>query len=216
MAVIGGLCLGGGIVSSLVVGGASHGMVATGSSFDFVFLRKTWWRMAVVVVLCITVFAVLVGVNAGFVFLEESPDASGAAKDVVVVFFALLHEGLDHIATPLIVSVLVAVATNNNGRGALVWPSAVFATSVAVEMLNSVIAPMIALLGVSDGCFRDKIFASPEPVDTFVNVDYCPGGWTNASSCVSHGWHWLSYPAGVTYTPPFRFDGQRCISSIIT
>ena len=98
------------------------------------------------------------------------------------------HEAVDHVAVPLIVSLMV-------------------------------LAPVLAQLGVSEGCYRDRFFRSPEPVQTSVQVGYCTVlGHFTPSDCIAvdvNG-QWLTYPAGATYTPPFRFDAERCISSIIT
>jgi len=170
--------------------------------------------------MCVAVLVVLVAINAVFVLLEESPHTSGAAKDVVVLVFALVHELVDHVMSPLIVSVVVKVAAASNT--AYVHPSTVFVTLVMVEVVNSVLAPMIAQLRASEGCFRDELFSSPEPVETSISVGYCNCTGLKSvteAGCMSPpefvcGWH--TYPVGVTYTPPFRFDGGRCISSIIT
>jgi hypothetical protein len=213
VAVIGGVVVGGVGSCAFVFLGAPRGVVRVGSIVHFGALRV--WRVVAVLMLCAAVFTILVAINAGFVLLEESPHASGATKDVVVLVFALLHELVDHVAGPLIVSVAVVVATGTSTAD--VHPSAVFVTSVAVEVVNSVLAPMIAQLGVSEGCFRDELFSSPEPVETSVDVQYCSGtGFVTEALCTLGGNQWLSYPVGVTYTPPFRFDGGRCISSIIT
>jgi hypothetical protein len=104
--------------------------------------------VAAVLMLCVTVLAILVAINAGFVLLEESPHASGATKDVVVLVFALLHELVDHIAAPLIVSMVAVVASAANTAG--VNPSTVFVVSVAIEAVNSVLAPVIAQLGIHE------------------------------------------------------------------
>jgi Leucine-rich repeat (LRR) protein len=220
VAVVGGVVIGGAGSCALVYVGASRGVVTLGSSINAGHLRA--WRVAAMLVLCVTVLVILVGINASFVLLEESPHASGATKDAVVVVFALLHELVDHVLSPLIVSVVVVVATGTS-TSAGVSPSTVFVTSVAVEVVNSVLAPMIAQLGVSEGCFRDELFSSPEPVETSIAVGQCTCLEANTISeaeCLSQlsteGCSWVTYPVGVTYTPPFRFDGGRCISSIIT
>jgi hypothetical protein len=92
---------------------------------------------------------------------------------------------------------------------------------VAVEVVNSVLAPMIAQLGVSEGCFRDELFSNPEPVETSITMGQCSclglsNTLTEAACVLSNGCSWVTYAVGMTYTPPFRFDGGRCISSIIT
>jgi hypothetical protein len=217
VAVVGGLVVGGVGTCAIVLVGASHGVVTLGSSAN-VQGKLRAWRGAAVLVLCVVVLAILVGINAGFVLLEESPHTSGPTKNVVALVFALLHELVDHVASPLIVSVVAIVASGMNTAEA-VRPSTVFVVSVAVEVANSVLAPVIAQLGASDGCFRDKLFSHPERVETSVELGFCtclgPGSTTEAG-CSTAGCSWFTYQVGVSYTPPFRFDGRRCISSIIT
>jgi hypothetical protein len=81
---------------------------------------------------------------------------------------------------------------------------------------------VIALLGGSDGCLRDELFTSPESIETSINVPYCTGAniYTGLNptefNCEFEGFQWITRPVGVSYTPPFRFDGERCTSSIIT
>ena len=125
---------------------------------------------------------------------------------------------VDHVAVPLIVSLMVLAPVGGLSKVAAAGlASRVFTAAVAVELANSVLAPVLAQLGVSEGCYRDRFFGSPEPVQTSVQVAYCTGvGFFTPSVCANAGFEWLTYPAGATYTPPFRFDAERCISSIIT
>jgi Leucine-rich repeat (LRR) protein len=214
VAIVGGLCIGGAPACALVVVGASRGVVAVGTSPRVQSLRA--WHSVAATLVCVVTLAILVGLNAGFVLLEESSHASGDVKYAIVLVYALLHELVDHVLSPYIVLVVVTMASTSTSTGG-VRPSAVFAAVVAVEMANSVLAPVIALLGASDGCLRDELFASPQSIDTSVNVSYCTDtGWFTEAECVSHINQWLSHPVGVSYTPPFRFDGERCTSSIIT
>jgi hypothetical protein len=216
LAVIGGLCIGGAPSCALVVLGASRRVVVLGSSLHIRSLCV--WRVTAAALVCGATLAILVIFNAGFVLLEESTEVSDKMKIVVLVLFAMLHEIVDGFATPYIVSVVVIVATDTRPALGGVHPSAVFAAAVAVGAANSVLAPVIALLGVGDGCFRDQLFESPVPVETSVDVPYCTGPafpFTEAQ-CLSLNWQWVSMPVGVSFTPPFRFDGERCISSVIT
>jgi hypothetical protein len=146
-----------------------------------------------VIAVCAATLAVLVGLNAGFIFLEQSPHVSGPAKDVIVLVFALLHEVVDHVASPLIVSVVVVASASARSRKSGLHSSTIFVAAVAVEVANSVLAPVIAQLGFSDGCYRDKLFARPEPIATSVNVQYCTGlDKTSAASCQNYGFQWLT------------------------
>ena len=128
------------------------------------------------------------------------------------------HEAVDHVAVPLIVSLMVLAPVGGLSKVAADGlASRVFTAAVAVELANSVLAPVLAQLGVSKGCFRDRFFGSPEPVQTSVQVGYCMDvSYFAPSACTGAGDQWHTYPAGATYTPPFRFDAERCISSIIT
>jgi hypothetical protein len=219
VAVVGGLCIGGAPACALAVVGASRGVVTVGTSLRVQSLRL--WRVAATTLVCGVTLAVLVGLNAGFVLLEESSHASGDVKYAIVLVYALLHEIVDHVLSPYIVLVVVTMASTGTSTGG-VRPSAVFAAVVAVEMANSVLAPVIALLGGSDGCLRDKLFTRPESIDTSINVGHCTGtGFLgaepyNEAVCTNFGFQWITRPVGVSYTPPFRFDGERCISNIIT
>jgi len=79
-----------------------------------------------------------------------------------------------------------------------------------------VLAPVIALLGASDGCLRGKLLPSPEPIGASVNVGYCTYAiFSTENDCVQiGGYQWLMLPV-VSYAP-FRFNSEQCISSIIT
>ena len=223
VAVIGGLSIGGGSACTLIAVGACFNIGAVGKSTTLQYVRM--WRVLAASFVCLVILAILIGLNAGLVFIEESPKTSGAVRYVVALVFAVLHEVVDYVLTPLIVTVVVMIAIRTSGSGAR--PSDVFAAAVGVEVANSVLAPVVALLGVSEGCFRDQLFSHPESVETFVDVGYCtvfgricPTCPTfaiqNEETCIGFGGAWLTYPVGVSYTPPFRFDGGRCISSIIT
>ena len=178
---------------------------------DRVAAGMSWRKIRSVALVYVVVAAVLVGLNVGFIFLEESPHASGSAKHAAVVFFALLHELVDHIMVPLIVSAM-ALTTGTHTR-----PTPVFVAAVVIEVTNSVISPVIAQLIASEGCFRDQLFSSPTAVSASVTVAFCGNtSYTTESACNLNGWPWNSYPVGVSYTPPFQFDGSRCLSSIIT
>ncbi|MEC7456409.1 MAG: hypothetical protein VYE42_00130, partial [Actinomycetota bacterium] len=203
VALVGGLLVGGGSACGLVVAGTP--------TFDRVAAGMSWRNIRSVALVYVVVAAVLVGLNVGFIFLEESPHASGSAKHAAVVFFALLHELVDHIMVPLIVSAM-ALTTGTHTR-----PTPVFVAAVVIEVTNSVVAPVIAQLIASEGCFRDQLFSSPTAVSASVTVAFCNNGtYTTESECGFWSWSWFSYPVGVSYTPPFQFDGSRCLSSIIT
>jgi hypothetical protein len=216
VAMVGGLCIGGAPACVLIVIGASRGVVAVGGSVHFQYLRTLLWRWTAATLVCAVTLVVLVGINAGFVLLEESSHASGDVKYAVVLVYALLHEIVDHFLSPYIVLAVVTMASTGTSTGG-VRPSAVFAAVVAVEMTNSVLAPVIALLGASDGCLRGKLLPSPEPIGASVNVGYCTNTiFSTENDCVQiGGYQWLTLPV-VSYAPPFRFNSEQCISSIIT
>ena len=99
----------------------------------------------------------------------------------------------------------------------------IFVITVAIELCNSVLAPVIAQLGVSNGCFRDQIFNTPTPITTSVEVGEClctldnqPITTENACNAFGCSPPWFTYPVSVEYTPPFQFHGDQCMSSIIT
>jgi hypothetical protein len=153
---------------------------------------------------------VLVGINAVFVLF--SPRASGGVKYVVIILFAMLHELVDHIVSPVVVSVMAASAAG--GSVSYVHPSSVFVASIVVEVTNSVLAPIIAELAASADCFRYKLFTNPDPIITSVAVQaYCTGNYPTKEWC--NGTQWITSSLG-SYTPTFQFDASRCISGIIT
>ena len=89
---------------------------------------------------------------------------------------------------------------------------------VAIEMVTSVVAPLVAFVFASDGCLLQYVI--PSTVDaTTIDIPrrYCAIFHENSDGAqTSHCQQWGNATVNIEYTVPWDFDGERCISSIIT
>ena len=140
-------------------------------------------RRWIVAALAVATAAVTValGVNVGFVMIEESPDLDPAVKDMVVVIFAVIHELIDTVASPHVLRLLMELLAyhrdgydqvRNNHCAEPVSGRTLFRWVVAMELFNSLMAPLIAFVFASNGCFGEY-FHPPSAVSTNITFDSC-------------------------------------------
>jgi hypothetical protein len=213
VATVGAIGLGGVLLPAVVMAGRpTHvrpELVTFGSAHTTESRRTSIRGQVAVTAGVLVVAAALVMINVAFVLLQESQSLSGASKTTVLVVFSLIHDGINHFAGPVLVSLLATV---------LKAPSSnvVITASTALVLTTSLVAPMVALLLASTGCFKDK-FAPPVTDTSTIDVQYCEvslrsgTGPTATATCRQ----FQSYPVHTSFTQPFVFDGGRCVSSII-
>jgi len=167
---------------------------------------------------------VALGVNVGFVMIEESPHLDPAVKDMVVVIFAVIHELIDTVASPHVLRLLMELLAyhrdgydqvRNNHCAEPVSGRTLFRWVVAMELFNSLMAPLIAFVFASNGCFGEY-FTPVSAVTTNITFDSCSDYFIDYKGDV--GPCILNTPNDVqfTYNPQFEFQGPRCIDSVIT
>jgi len=83
---------------------------------------------------------------------------------------------------------------------------------VWLELAASVVAPLVAFAFASEDCLRDVLFPTEATTTVAVPQQYCTGTYSDGGGCAAHG----SYSTSVSYTAEFEFDGERCVSSVIT
>ena len=148
-----------------------------------------------------------VALNVVFVLEEDSPSLGASGKGAVVLVFGLVHEVFDHLVSPRVVKQMVLLT---GGRAA---PSTMHTLVVFIELIASVVAPLIALVLASDACLLPLVRpGSVAPTVTAVDRGFCAASNTAGTKCLQFG----KVSASVAYTPEFKFSGERCISSIIT
>eukprot|EP00035_Acanthoeca_spectabilis_P003639 m.94478 g.94478 ORF g.94478 m.94478 type:complete len:918 (+) comp12253_c0_seq1:257-3010(+) len=192
--IVGAFGFGGVLLPVLVLVGRKAGLVATGSGVhvsmnnpyidangpaeDRLGWRQTAFSLFVVTTTLLLLLASTLGINVVFVLLQESSRLNSASKSVLLVVFSIIHDLINHFAGPLAVTTVARVAS-------VAHPGFVISASVAFVLTNSLVAPMLALLLVSTGCFRDKLFGSEPTVSTSVSMATCVG--SNTFSCVTYG-----------------------------
>eukprot|EP00035_Acanthoeca_spectabilis_P031422 m.14059 g.14059 ORF g.14059 m.14059 type:complete len:1345 (-) comp4744_c0_seq1:49-4083(-) len=167
----------------------------------------TFVVLAVLACAVVLVLGVTVGVNVAFVVLQES-SLSAAAKTTLLVLFSVVHDVFNHGVTPMAVTTLARRVKTANAQFAL-------STALTIAVTNSVVAPMVALLLVSEGCYREHLFSAPPRVQSSVALAACTGFVQNGTGayCTSFG---ANTTIETAYTETFVFSGARCLSSITT
>lgn len=201
-----------------------------GPAKDRLGWRQTAFSLFVVTTTLLLLLASTLGINVVFVLLQESSRLNSASKSVLLVVFSIIHDLINHFAGPLAVTTVARVVSIHRSprvhcscgctcspnalvsprQASVAHPGFVISASVAFALTNSLVAPMLALLLVSTGCFRDKLFGSEPTVSTSVSMATCVG--SNTFSCVTYG----HYTVETSFTEQFEFSGDRCLSSVIT
>ena len=150
--------------------------------------------------------------NVGFVYLEEdSPLFSESAKTWLVVVFGLTHETFDHLVAPWVVWLTIGFMPASH-----LTPEAVHTWIVGLELSTSAIGPLLAFVFASEGCLLNYVLPSEVlPTTTTVDRVFCAlysVGTSSANVCREI----VTVPTTVSYTTPFEFNGERCVSSVIT
>jgi Leucine-rich repeat (LRR) protein len=210
-AVVGAFFLGGITLTVLLVIGHRDQLVATGRDARRSVTGATTARVGgvmsavIALVATCTLVAILVGINVSFVLLQESSELEGRTKTFVVAAFAVIHDVINLVICPVAVAALAGVLKTSE-------PMYVLLIATSVALCNSLLAPMIGLLLSSDGCFHNKFFGSNPSVSSSVNVPSCIGlGLDSSGQCVVLA----NYTLVTSYTEPFEFSGERCLSSIV-
>lgn len=159
---------------------------------------------AILLIIALLVF--VVGINVGFVILEESSSGklSPFEKTMLTAGFALIHNVIAHVAGPVVLQKIVVLL-------GLSHVNAVFRAVMLYGLTNAVVAPLIGFLFASSGCYRDKILSSPSAVTTQSQiVDACQVQ-NRTGGCAVYG----NNTVGVAFTPAFVFDGRKCTEAIV-
>ena len=151
--------------------------------------------------------------NVGFIYIEEDPALfSESVKSWLVVVFGLVHETVDHLVAPWVVWLIIGFIP-----AAHLTLETVHTWIVGLELLTSVVGPLVAFVFTSEGCLRNYVLpVDVLPTTTAVDRVYCTysllsDGNENQSCETFH-----TVVATVSYTTPFEFSGERCVSSVIT
>lgn len=173
----------------------------------------SWVRFAAAMAWVVLSTVVAVGVSVGFTLVEHSPSLSSTVKWVFVVLFAGVHELLDGWAGPRLVHrVLALLSPPKQPAGST---ARAFRWVVALELINSTVAPLVGFVVASEQCLAPLLFEPAEPDVVSVPTPFCATttAFLNGTSiCTQTG---VSLTTA-TFTPPFDFDGQQCTSSVIT
>ena len=157
--------------------------------------------------------AMNIGVNIGFVLLEEDSTAIAVqAKRATTVMFGIVHEVFDHLLSPWVTWRIMSLIPGGHNS-----PTTVHTLVVAIELVTSVVAPLVAFVFASDGCLLQDII--PATIDA-TTVDI-PRRYCNIFHQNLDGWQtggcevFANATVRIEYTAPWEFDGERCIASVI-
>eukprot|EP00039_Didymoeca_costata_P002402 m.59930 g.59930 ORF g.59930 m.59930 type:complete len:1201 (-) comp11281_c0_seq1:97-3699(-) len=166
--------------------------------------------------------ALPVGVNVGFIRLDESSShvTSSSTKHSLIFVFAILHEAFDTFVSPSLIYLVLAllspprVAQNaETDRRRRMFAYRLVTT---VELVNSLLAPVIALIIESPYCFHNK--NSENSLQFDIDLANCKVAFdTNQTDVVYYSECARNIESTflVSSQLPYEFDGAACLSSII-
>lgn len=207
--VVGGFMLGGALLTVFMVVGRASGLVGASSSKQPSAKLSNAVVNAILVAYTIIVLTVLVGINICFVLSQESPSVPARAKTTLRVVFGVLHDVINLAFQPIAVTTLAKKVGSAS-------PRFVLPATLAFSLTNSLVAPIAGLLLSSQGCFQG-VFLPASSVSTSANITRCyfeTGCGSQQDENILPPFEVLTLTT--TYTVPFVFNSDRCISSIIT